>query len=325
MNKKRGFMMSRDSISIVISAFNEEENIPELYKQLKKVLQKLPVKKTEIIFVDDGSSDKTAEICADLEKRDDRVHLLRLSRNFGHEIAMTAGMDYASGDAVIFMDADLQHPPKYIPEMVALWQKGSNVVLSRRLDNLEKKGIYRLYSKVFYWFLNTLSDVSIAPNTPDFRLLDREYINFLKKFNEHDRLFRGMLSWIKPRDIAYIDFVAPNRFAGKTKYNFFKSLSLAITSIIQFSVKPLYLSLVLAIVTGLISLLFGIYVIVEYFLLSNHTPGYATIMTTIFFTGSLQLFMFAILGAYIAKIHTEVKKRPLYCTLDSKRDDNEKK
>ena len=131
--------MSRDSVSIVISAFNEEENIPELYKQLKKVLQKISVKKTEIIFVDDGSSDRTAEICAKLQKRDKCVRLLRLSRNFGHEIAMTAGMDYATGEAVIFMDADLQHPPKYIPEMISLWQKGSNVVLTRRLDNLEKK------------------------------------------------------------------------------------------------------------------------------------------------------------------------------------------
>ncbi|MBO7332268.1 MAG: glycosyltransferase family 2 protein [Alphaproteobacteria bacterium] len=315
--------MSRDSVSIVISAFNEEENIPELYKQLKKVLQKISVKKTEIIFVDDGSSDRTAEICAKLQKRDKCVRLLRLSRNFGHEIAMTAGMDYATGEAVIFMDADLQHPPKYIPEMISLWQKGSNVVLTRRLDNLEKKGIYKLFSKSFYWVLNKLSDVSIAPNTPDFRLLDREYIEFLKKFNEHDRLFRGMLSWIKPRDVTYVDFVAPNRFAGKTKYNFFKSVSLAITSIIQFSVKPLYLSLILAIITGVISLLFGVYVIVEYFLLSHRTPGYATIMTTIFFMGSLQLFMFAILGAYIAKIHTEVKKRPLYCTLDSKKDKND--
>lgn len=304
--------MRKKSVSIVISAFDEERNIPALYSRLSAVIKRLPVSSAEIIFVDDGSKDGTYRVCHQLFSKDKSIKIVRLSRNFGHEIAMTAGMNAATGDGVVFMDADGQHPPEYIPRMVELWQKGADIVLMRRQDDLDKSAAYKFLSRQFYKVLNFLSNTPVMNNTPDFRLIDKKYVHFLKQFNERDRLFRGLLGWIQSDNIACIDFTAPKRMTGTTKYNFWKSLNLALDSIVQLSVKPLYLSLILAVITGVISLFLGIHVIIEYFFLSHRTPGYATIMTTVFFMGSLQLFMFAILGAYIAKIHLEVKKRPLY-------------
>ncbi|MBQ9035225.1 MAG: glycosyltransferase family 2 protein [Alphaproteobacteria bacterium] len=300
-------------VSIVISAYNEENNVTELHKQLRKNLDYLNSVDFEFIYVDDGSSDKTYENCMALQKKDERVKIVQLKRNFGHEIAMTAGMDYAKGDAVIFMDADLQHPPVYIPQMIELWQQGKEIVLTKRLDNKDTSGLYKLCAKTFYWLLNKLSDTKIMESAPDFRLLDRKYVDFLKGFNEQDRLFRGLLSWILPQEnVAYIDFVAPQRFSGESKYNFAKSLRLAINSILQFSVMPLRIATYLGLITAFMAVVLGLYVFVEHFFLHNPTPGYATIMVSVMFLGAVQLICLGIIGEYIGKIHIEVKKRPLY-------------
>lgn len=305
--------MSKKSVSIVVSAYNEEGNVEVLYKELKTVLGQAALDQYEIIFVDDGSSDKTHEKCRALQKKDNNVKIVHLKRNFGHEIAMTAGMDYASGDAVIFMDADLQHPPVYIKQMVEEWQNGSDIVLTRRVDNADTSLFYKFCAKSFYKILNLLSDTKIPEKTPDFRLIDRKYIDFLKNFNEQDRLFRGLLSWIMPNDkVKVIDFSAPERLSGESKYNFRKSLQLALNSIVQFSVKPLRFSTYLGLFTAFLSGLLGLYVIGEHFVMHRPTPGYATIMTTIIFIGSVQLIVLGIIGEYIGKIHMEVKKRPLY-------------
>ena len=267
----------------------------------------------EFLFVDDGSKDDTLLVVKKLQHKDARVKIVQLKRNFGHEIAMTAGMDYAIGDAVIFMDADLQHPPVYIPEMIKYWQKGYEIVLTKRVDNVATSRFYKFCAKTFYWVLNLLSDTKIGESMPDFRLLDRKYVDFLKGFNEQDRLFRGLLSWIMPNDkVKIIDFVAPNRFSGTTKYNFFKSLRLAIDSITQFSVKPLHLATWLGLLGAACSLVLGFYVVVERFILHNPTPGYATIVAAVGFIGGVQLITLGIIGEYIGKIHMEVKKRPLY-------------
>jgi len=303
----------RNSISVVISAYNEGESINELHKELTKVMQELSLKSYELIFVDDGSSDDTYAKCQKLQSKDENVKIVHLRRNFGHEIAMTAGMDYAKGGAVIFMDADLQHPPFYIKEMVKHWQSGTDIVLTKRVENKATSKIYDICAATFYKILNFLSDTKIPAKTPDFRLVDRSYIDFLKKFNEHDRLFRGLLSWAMPNEnVKVIDFVAPERFAGESKYNFRKSLALAINSIIQFSTKPLRLSTYLGLFTAFISGCLGLYVIIEHFVLKHPTPGYATIMTTVIFLGSIQLIVLGIIGEYIGKIHMEVKQRPLY-------------
>ena len=300
-------------VSIVVSAYNEQDNVAELYKQLDIALKKCKDVDFEYIFVDDGSKDKTYENCLKLQKKDARVKIVQLKRNFGHEIAMTAGMDYAKGAAVIFMDADLQHPPLYIPQMIKAWQNGKEIVLTKRVDNVATSKLYKWCAKTFYYVLNLLSDMPIMESAPDFRLLDRKYVDFLKSFNEQDRLFRGLLSWIMPQDnVEIIDFVAPERFSGESKYNFIKSLKLAINSIVQFSVMPLRLATGLGVVAAILALLMGVYVFIEHFFMHNPTPGYATIMVTVVFLGAVQLICLGIIGEYIGKIHMEVKKRPLY-------------
>lgn len=305
--------MKNKLISVVISAFNEEDNVEPLYQELIKTTNQIKDADFEFLYVDDGSKDKTYARCLDLQKKDNRVKIVQLKRNFGHEIAMTAGMDYAKGDAVIFMDADLQHPPHYIADMVHLWQKGNQIVLTKRTDNQATSRLYKFCAKTFYFILNKLSDVKIMESAPDFRLLDRKYVDFLKGFNEQDRLFRGLLSWIMPNDhVAMIEFIAPARHAGTSKYNFFKSSKLAINSVLQFSVAPLRLATYFGLLTAFCSGLLGLYVLIEYFFLNKPTPGYATIMTTVIFIGAVQLICLGILGEYIGKIHMEVKKRPLY-------------
>lgn len=321
--------MSDKLISIVISAYNEQDNVGELYKQLKTQLKNVKNIGYELIFVDDGSADKTYANCIKLQKKDKNVKIVQLKRNFGHEIAMTAGMDYAKGDAVIFMDADLQHPPVYIPKMIELWQQGKEIVLTRRVDNKATSSLYKLCAKTFYYLLNMLAERKIMESAPDFRLLDRKYVDFLKGFNEQDRLFRGLLSWIMPNDnVAIIDFTAPERFSGESKYNFIKSLQLAINSIVQFSVTPLRMATYIGLFGAVFALLLGAYVFAEHFFLHNPTPGYATIMVTVVFLGAVQLICLGIIGEYIGKIHMEVKKRPLYVadyiTQKDSKDDAEK-
>ena len=305
--------MKNKLVSIVVSAYNEQDNVAELYKELQKNLQKTKNVDFELIYVDDGSSDKTYVNCLALQKKDERVKIVQLKRNFGHEIAMTAGMDYAKGDAVIFMDADLQHPPLYIPQMIELWQQGKEIVLTKRVDNVATSGLYKFCAKTFYFILNKLSDTKVLESAPDFRLLDRKYVDFLKGFNEQDRLFRGLLSWVLPKEnVAMIDFVAPERFSGESKYNFAKSMQLALNSILQFSVKPLRLATYLGLLSAFVAVLLGIYVFAEHFLMHNPTPGYATIVVSVVFLGAVQLICLGIIGEYIGKIHMEVKKRPLY-------------
>lgn len=305
--------MPNKLVSVVVSAYNEQDNVGELYRQLQKNLTDVAGVDYEIIFVDDGSSDNTLANCKKLQKKDKRVKIVQLQRNFGHEIAMTAGMDYAKGNAVIFMDADLQHPPAYVPQMIKLWQEGNEIVLTKRVDNKETSKLYKWCAKIFYYVLNVLSDTKVMESAPDFRLIDRKYVDFLKGFNEQDRLFRGLLSWIMPHDkVAIIDFTAPERFSGTSKYNFVKSLKLAMNSILQFSVLPLRLATVIGLFGAALALLMGAYVFVEHFFLHNPTPGYATIMVTVVFLGAVQLICLGIIGEYIGKIHMEVKKRPLY-------------
>jgi len=301
------------TVSIVVSAYNEEGNIQKLYKELSKELDDIKKVEFEILFVNDGSQDQTYFEIEKLIQKDARVKMVNLKRNFGHEIAMTAGMDYAKGDAVIFMDADLQHPPVYIKKMVEAWQDGCEIVLTKRVDNAATSKFYKLCAKAFYFVLNLLSETKIGESMPDFRLIDRKYVDFLKGFNEQDRLFRGLLSWIMPNDkVKVIDFAAPKRFSGTSKYNFLKSLKLAIDSITQFSVRPLHLATYLGFAGAAFSVLLGLWVIFEHYIEHNPTPGYATIVCVVGFVGAVQLITLGIIGEYIGKIHIEVKKRPLY-------------
>ncbi len=306
--------MKHKLVSIVISLYNEEENLIKLFEELYKVELKLKNRvDIEYICVNDGSSDKTLPALINLMKKYKNIKIYNLYRNFGHEIAMSAGMDNAKGDCVIFMDGDLQHPPKFIEEMVKSWLDGYEVVLTEKLSkDSDKSMLYKILSSVYYFMLDKLSDIKIPKNYPDFRLLDKKQVETLKQISEHDRMFRGLLNYIGYGDAKIIKFEVPKRFAGKTKYNLKKSMGLAIDSILQFSTKPLRLATYLGIISVFISGIFGLYTLVQYLFFNFERTGYATTLLIIIFIGSIQLIILGIIGEYIGKIHIEVKKRPLY-------------
>jgi dolichol-phosphate mannosyltransferase len=314
--------MEKRKVSIVISAYNEEGNIEVLYKALKAELLNANLESYEILAVNDGSRDKTLEICTKLSQEDENFKVIDFERNFGHEIAMTAGLDYASGDAVIFMDADMQHPPKLIPEMIKHWQEGYEVVLTRILKNEQKSWARSLIVKIYYLLLNFFSDVKIPPATPDFRLIGKRYIEILRKMDEQERMFRGMLNWLGTKNVKVIEFEAPERFSGTTNYNFRASMKLAVNSIVQFSIKPLRIATYLGILVAIFAFFFASFVLFEYFAYSKPATGYTTIVILISIFSSVQLIILGIIGEYIGRIHIETKRRPLYfAKLIQKKDD----
>lgn len=307
MTKKREF------ISIVISAFNEEENIAELYKNLTNSLLEIKGLDYELIFVNDGSTDKTKEEILKLFVEDSRVRLVDLVRNFGHELAMTAGMDYSKGDGVIFMDADLQHPPELIAQMVSFWKDGTDVVLTKRVDNQEESRVAELRGRFFYKVLNWLSDFEIPAQSPDFRLIDRKYIKVIKEMKENNRMFRGLINWIGVKNTKVIEFIAPERFSGSTKYSYKKLIGLAVDSVLSFSVKPLRFATYFGLIAIVISFIMGATMVVDYLCSENYeTTGFATTALLVIFIGSVQLIFLGVIGEYIGRIHMEIKKRPLY-------------
>jgi len=304
-------LSAKKLVSIVISVYNEEQNLTPLYLELVKNLNKCPEIDYELIFVNDGSADNSLAVLHNLFRKDKRIRIVNFARNFGHEIAMTAGLDHSKGEAVIFMDGDLQHPPHLVLEMIKKWLNGHDVVLTKIITNQDKTWLRSILTKGFYNIINLISDTKIPANTPDFRLISGEYVKTLKNMRENSRMFRGMLNWLGVFNAAEIEFIAPKRIAGKSNYNFVKSLGLAVDSIIQFSVKPLRISIYFSIICALVSLLVGIFTIYEHYVI--HQPsGYATIICLITFLASIQFILIGILGEYIGRIHIESRDRPLY-------------
>lgn len=296
----------KKKLAIVLSCYNEEDNIQVVYKALKKELDGSDLE-IEYIFVDDGSIDKTFEICRDLSLKDTHVKVVKLSRNYGHEIAMTAGLDAAKdADAVIFMDSDMQHPPKVVPKMIKLWEEGAEVVLTKRKGDLKDSLSYKILSKSFYKVLNLLSSTRIESDTPDFRLIDKTYIQWLRQFQEPERLLRGLLNWITPStNCAVVQFDVGRRFAGESKYNFKKSFALAWDSILQFSVCPLLMPFYAAMVFFFLS--------VFAFIIALCSAGkICGIVALILFIAGLQFLFMGTIGSYLAKVHVATKRRPLY-------------
>jgi glycosyltransferase involved in cell wall biosynthesis len=305
-------MSSKKLITIVIPAYNEEGNLFEVYRQIKRSLEPLLDEiEYEIIFVNDGSNDDTLAVMKSIMAIGNAIRVVNFDRNFGHEIAMTAGLDYAKGEAVIFMDADLQHPPQLLPKMIKKWREGYEIVLTKIIKNEDKGFVKNILSSIFYKFSNMISDVKIPPQTPDFRLVSGRYIKTLRDMRESSRMFRGMLNWLGLSNVAEIEFVAPKRYSGKTNYNLIKSLKLAFDSILQFSIKPLRLSIYLGIISAVITMIFALWTIYEHYHL--HQPsGYATITCLVIFLSSIQFIILGIMGEYIGRIHIESKSRPLY-------------
>lgn len=305
-------------VYIIISAYNEEENIPTLYSALKDEFQKIDFSDYELVFVNDGSKDRTLDILLDLQEHDSKVTVINQSKNFGHELAMTAGLNYAGHHhpeehfAVLFMDADLQHPPKIAAEMITHWLAGKKLLLTQRKDNQDTGFRYKILGNFYYWLLNLLSDVKIPRNMPDFRLLDKKYVLWMNSLNETDRMFRGMLSLIGLRDAFIIEFEAPKRNAGKSKYNFFSLYKLAIDSVIQFSIKPLRLATFMGFLGCFFSVLFLCASIYISYVRNEPKTGFLTLLSVIIFFSSLIILFLGIIGEYIGRIHIEVKNRPLY-------------
>jgi len=297
--------------SFIIPIYNEEETIAELYRRVSAVMDELDGF-VELILVNDGSRDRSLAMMRELHQQDKRICYLSLARNFGHQVAVTAGLNFARGQAIVVLDADLQDPPELIPKLVQHWQQGFDVVYAQRLQRHREGWFKRFTAYLFYRVLKTLADVDIPTDTGDFCLMDRQVVNVLNSMPERNRYIRGLRSWIGFRQTAVL-FERDPRFAGPAKYTFRKSLGLAINGLVSFSTVPLRLSTYLGLFSACAALVMAFLVIYwRIFFPSSPLTGYAIIAAAIFFLGAVQLFSIGILGEYIGRIYDEVKNRPLY-------------
>jgi glycosyltransferase involved in cell wall biosynthesis len=301
-------------LSVIIPCFNEELVIRETHKRLASVLDGLRDLDYELIYVDDGSRDHTPQILGELQREQPRTRVIRLSRNFGHQIAVTAGLESASGDAVVIIDADLQDPPEVISEMVERWREGFHVAYGVRTERTGETRFKLWTAKTFYRLINYLSDTEIPLDTGDFRLMDRRVVDVLLAMPERDRFLRGMISWIGFRQ-APVHYKRDARFGGKSKYSLMKMMRFATDGILSFSIMPLKLAIwtgfaaiwlaVLGIIIAVLERLYRLYDI-------NIGRGWASIFIAVLFMGGVQLLTLGIIGEYLGRIYTEVKRRPLY-------------
>ena len=298
-------------VTIIIPAYNEEESLPLLYERLNNVVNKLDNYEFEMLFVNDGSKDKTINIIKDLRAQDKRVSYVDFSRNFGKEVAMIAGLDYAQGDCVIFIDADLQDPPELIPELIKYWEEGYDDVYARRRSRKGESFLKKFTSKMYYKVLQKMTRIEIQRDTGDFRLLDRRCVNALKQLRETQRCSKSMFSWIGYNKKEVL-FDRDPRVAGKTKWNYKKLVDLAIDGITSFTTSPLRISTYLAIPTFMMLVIYTIYVIVKCITQSVAVQAFQAIILLVLFFAGVQIMLFGIIGEYLGRIFNETKNRPLY-------------
>ena len=295
--------------SIVVPVYNEEAVLPLLLKRLDALMDRLDGP-AEAVLVDDGSTDSGSIFLRARAKDDPRYRYIGLSRNFGHQIAITAGMDAASGDAVIVMDADLQDPPEVVEEMIARWREGYEVVYARRNTRAGEGAFKRCTAAIFYKLLKRLSSVDIPQDVGDFRLVDRRVLEVFRQMPEQDRFVRGMFAWLGFRQTA-VDFDRPARAAGETKYPFWKMLRLAVNAVIGFSDAPLKAAIWGGLAVSALALCYGLYAVARY--LGNEVvTGWTSTVVIVSFLSGINLLVSGIIGLYIGRIHAEVKRRPLY-------------
>lgn len=295
------------TISIVIPCYNEAENLPVLIDQLLTSLSSQD--KLEIICVDDGSRDNSFAAMFDASQRSDQVKYIRLSRNFGHQAALRAGLAYSNGDCVISMDADLQHPVRLIPEMITKWREGYEVIQTIRLDQRDLPPLKRITSKAFYSIINTVSDVKIDPGSADFRLLDRKVVEVIKSLSENDFFLRGIIPWVGFK-YCKIDYVPDERKFGETKYSLRRMVSFAISGVVSNSIQPLRLAAILAAAISGLAAIYTVYAIIVYFAYGKVVPGWASVVVVTSFIGGLQLLVLGVIGEYVGRILKESRKRP---------------
>jgi dolichol-phosphate mannosyltransferase len=306
--------MERPSLSLIIPVYNEEEIIAELDRRLKVFLREID-ETWEVVFVDDGSQDRTSEMLNELAALESRYKVISFSRNFGHQLAITAGMDRAEGDAVVIMDADLQDPPEVVTQMIEKWREGYDVVYGQRSVRHGESVFKRATAAAFYRLLRALLPIEIPLDTGDFRLMSRRVILSMRALREQHRFVRAMVSWVGFKQAA-VRYERPERFAGETKYPLRKMLRFAIDGITSFSIIPLRIATWLGLFSGLVAIVTSGWAI--YAAIAGETvPGWATIMIAVALAASAQLIMTGILGEYIGRIYEEVKRRPLYVVADT--------
>ncbi|CDE94129.1 MULTISPECIES: glycosyltransferase family 2 protein [Acidaminococcus] len=297
-------------ISFVVPVFNEEENIHEFYRRLTQVMAPLPYD-YEILFIDDGSKDRTSQLIRELAEKDPNVQGYVFARNFGHQLALTCGLDQSTGDAVISMDGDLQHPPEMVPELLKKWEEGFEIVQTVRKATEDATWFKNITSRLYYKLINSMSEVRITPGGSDFRLMDRKAVDALNRFRERARFIRGMVNNLGFR-YTTLEFVAPPRFAGHSKFNLRKMLRFALDGITAFSRVPLRLALYVGCIAGLGSILLIGHVIYVKYIIQDAVPGWTTLAAAEFFLGGVELIGIGIVGEYVGRIFDEVKQRPLY-------------
>ncbi len=314
-------------ISILIPAYNEQEVLGHLYQRIGKLANDNKSYEFEFLFADDGSHDKTLEIIKDYAKKDDRVKYVSLSRNFGKEIGMIAGLDHVIGDATVIIDADLQDPPELIPKMIKFWEEGYDDVYAKRSSREGETWIKIVTANTYYWLLNKMTQgqlIKIPRNTGDFRLLDKRCVEALKQLRESERYTKGMFSWVgfKKKEITYD---RDPRAAGEVKQNWRKLINLAIDGITSFSTTPLRISSFFGVIVSAVAFIYLIVVVFKAALFGDSVAGYPSLMAIVLFLGGVQLLSLGVIGEYIGRIFKEVKQRPLYYIEESNIEKSDKK
>jgi polyisoprenyl-phosphate glycosyltransferase len=303
-------MINGPDVSLVVPAYNEEIVLPEFLARARAALDATGLS-WEIVFADDGSKDATAEMIRAYHLQDPRIGLVSLSRNFGKEIAMTAGIDHARGRAVVVIDADLQDPPELIADLVARWKEGYDVIYARRTAREGETNLKRLTSHMFYRVINKVADQPIPADVGDFRLMSRRAVDALSQLRERHRFMKGLFSWIGFRQIA-VPYTRAPRAAGRTKWNYWRLWNLSIEGITSFSIGPLqfaaYFGFLIAIMAGV----YGVFILLQTIIFSNPVPGYPSLLVVVLFLGGIQLLTLGVIGEYVGRIFNETKGRPLY-------------
>ncbi len=298
-------------ISIIIPTYNEEESLPFLYEKLNEIMNQMQNYDFEILFVNDGSKDKSLEMIKGYREKDKRFNYVDFTRNFGQEIAMAAGLDYVTGDCAIFMDADMQDPPELIPELIKYWEEGYDDVYAKRRSRKGETFLKKFTAKMYYKVLQKMTNIEIQRDTGNFRLIDKRCVNALKKMKESERCLKSMFSWIgyKKKEVL---FDRPERVAGKTKWNYMKLIDLAINGITSFTTSPLHLATYIAVPTFILLVVYTAYVIAKCIITHTMVQAFQAIILLILFFSGIQILLFGIVGEYLGRIFKETKNRPLY-------------
>ncbi|SAL59088.1 glycosyltransferase [Caballeronia humi] len=298
-------------LSLIVPCYNEQEVLPEFMRRVLPVLQALPGMNYELVFVNDGSRDDTLDLLIGIAREHDYVRVVDLSRNFGKEAAMTAGIDEARGDVVVPFDADLQDPPEVIPKLVAKWREGFDVVIARRVDRSSDTYLKRKSASLFYKFHNTISDIDLPENAGDFRLMSRDVVNALQRLTESRRFMKGLFAWVGFKT-AIVEYTRQSRAAGKTKFSGWRLWNFALEGVTSFSTLPLRVWTYFGFVTAFAALSYAAFMLIRTLIFGNPVPGYASIVTILLFLGGVQLIGIGVVGEYIGRIYIESKQRPVY-------------